>query len=222
MLLKENELKTELYNRTIESYNHLKGWKHDMKFHLNTLGHLTSDKSYAQLKDYINNIGHDLENGIIIVNTGNIYLDATISDFIGQCNSLNVPLDIELEVPDISRIENFDLCSLFGNITSNALEAVQKTDDKGISLSITILPNKMIRIICDNTFDGKIKLNKTNILSRKGGANHGYGLKNIKKIVNKYDGMIDINYIDTLFKITILIPTVNTQDKKIYIYNNEV
>ncbi len=222
ILLKENELKTELYDRTIRSYNHLKGWKHDIKFHLNTLGHLVSNKSYTQLGDYIKNIGYDLDNKIIIVNTGNIYLDSTISDFISKSNSLNVPVNIELEVPDISYIENFDLCSLFGNITSNALEAVQKTDDKRISLSITLLPNKMIRIICENTFDGEIKLDNTNILSRKGGTNHGYGLKNIKKIVNKYDGLMNVNYTDMAFRITILIPTVNPQDKKIYIYNNEV
>ncbi len=221
MLLKENELKTELYDRTIASYNHLKGWKHDINIHLNTLGHLASDKSYVQLEDYIKNIGYDLENRIIIVNTGNIYLDATISDFISKSNSLNVPLDIELEIPDISHIENIDLCSLFGNITSNALDAVQKTDDKRISLSVSLMPNKMIRIICENTFDGKVNLNNSQIRSRKGGSNHGYGLKNIKKIVNKYGGMMDVNYTGAKFKVTVLIPTVNTRDKKIYIYSSE-
>lgn len=222
LLLKENELKTELYDKTIKSYNHLKSWKHDIKFHLNTLGHLIANKSYTQLEEYINNIGLEMDNKIIVVNTGNVYLDSTISDFISKSKLLGVSLDIELEVPDISHIDNFDLCSLFGNFTSNALEAVQNIENKRVRISIALLPNKMIRIICENTFDGKIILNDSKILSRKGGTNHGYGLKNIRRIVKKYDGMIDVSYTESTFKVTILIPAVTHQDINIYIYNTEV
>lgn len=45
----------------------------------------------------------------------------------------------------------------------------------------------MLHISMSNLFEGKIKKVDGNIVSRKG-ENHGLGLDNIKRIVEKYDG----------------------------------
>ena len=60
-----------------------------------------------------------------------------------------------------------------------------------------------------NTFNGEIKYNKeeNTIVSKKESDLHGYGLKNIKKTIEKYHGCMEISEKEKLFNIDILLYT---------------
>ena len=66
--------------------------------------------------------------------------------------------------------------------------------------------NLFIRV--DNSFDGEVKYDdkkEKTIVTRKDGDNHGYGLKNIQKSIEKYNGHLDISHEDNIFSVGILL-----------------
>jgi len=99
-----------------------------------------------------------------------------------------------------------DIYSLFGNIIDNAIEAVNHlTDDKKIiTLRIKSVGN-MISISEKNSYDNDINLINGLPQSNKNDTmHHGFGLKSIKLICEKYHGTMQINYENKIFNITLL------------------
>jgi len=87
-------------------------------------------------------------------------------------------------------LSDLEICSLFGNILDNAIEAAKIFDEKYIELNIKETKNAW-NIQCMNSylvspvFEGDI------LKSTKNNKEvHGIGIQNIKEIVIKYGGMI--------------------------------
>ena len=100
-----------------------------------------------------------------------------------------------------------DLYTILGNILDNAIECVRNYEDpekKVISLSI-LEKGDMLNIFADNYFDGELKMEKGfPITSKKDKGYHGYGVKSIKMIAEKYDGDIRISCKNHTFSIQVM------------------
>ena len=103
-------------------------------------------------------------------------------------------------------LSEIDIYSLFGNILDNAIEACEKLDESERYIGLKVYKqNSFVIINVINPFSGKIKKENGNIITTKNDKiSHGYGLKSIKYVVDKYDGKIDINDRKNIFYLTIL------------------
>ncbi len=105
-------------------------------------------------------------------------------------------------------MEKVDLYSLFGNAIDNAIEAVSKENDENLKTINLIVRgvHSLITIRVENYFTGNIILNQEGlpITTKKDRDYHGYGLKSIKYIVEKYNGDFRINIEDNIFSLSIL------------------
>jgi len=115
-------------------------------------------------------------------------------------------------------LEMFDITTLMGNILQNAVEAAVKADVPKIRVEL-IEHKKEIFIVVSNSVAKKINT-KTDFFmtSKKDKENHGFGLKNIAATVEKYHGECYMESIvenrETLFKISIAIPTAKAEEKE--------
>ena len=103
-----------------------------------------------------------------------------------------------------------DVYSLFGNALDNAIEAVVKLKDKSqrvIGLKVCAVGD-MTSINVKNFYDGKIEFNKEGIpdSTKLDKSFHGFGLKSIAMIVEKYGGSLSIVAHDDIFNLNILLP----------------
>ena len=99
-----------------------------------------------------------------------------------------------------------DISVLFGNLLDNAYEAAKRAEDKGIDVSLTG-QGAYIRIRVQNTVEGPVlEINPELLTSKSDKKIHGYGTKNIQKIVRKYGGMLQYQEKEDLFICDILIP----------------
>jgi len=214
----ENKLKTELYTQEKdfyfaqaqlmqESVKNIKSIRHDMNFHLAALKDMVGNKAAA---DYINVLLNDISENDPYSNTGNIAFDSIINYKLKTAGADNIKLDISIFVPPVTNIEITDIVTILGNLLDNALDATAKVEDKTIKLDVDFSKGNLY-IKIDNSYDGNIKYaqgkhgEKEHIATLKAGDEHGYGLKNIRKAVEKYNGCMDISYGGYIFTVEILL-----------------
>lgn len=101
----------------------------------------------------------------------------------------------------LDSMKDSDVCKLFSNLLDNSIEASKKTDDKKILLKLC-KRNDYIVLICENTYKEELRKNILGFLTTKENKKeHGYGIKIIKSISDKYGGEMNIQVKNGSFKV---------------------
>ncbi len=205
----ENE--AEIVSSSLET---IRSIKHDIKNHILILESIYKNKQFDEFEDYIEKMLSEIENENKIVNSTNFIVDSITNLKLKELVDDSVEIVTNVKIPSKLNILAFDLNVLLSNLLDNAITAVKDTDVKEIgeqaklSLYMQCVKGSLI-IIIDNTYSGKIKVSEGNLVTtKKSKDNHGIGLKNVKNIVEQYNGDIDINYTDMTFSVEILIPNI--------------
>ncbi len=140
-------------------------------------------------------------------NSGNEVLDVLLAEKLGICQQRGIVLTCSLGTTDFSFIEELDLYSLFQNALTNAIEAVSalpKETERFISVSAARDGN-MLTVHMENPCGEDIDF--VNGLPRTGKDPdwHGFGMKSMKRIAEKYDGMLTAQQRGGLFLLDILL-----------------
>ena len=100
--------------------------------------------------------------------------------------------------------------SLFGNVIDNAIEAVVKVEDERKKNVNIIVKNvdSFISIRVDNYFAGNISFNKEGLpkTQKEDNGYHGFGIKSVKMITEKYGGDLSVFVDGEIFSLSILFP----------------
>lgn len=108
----------------------------------------------------------------------------------------------------LDSMKDRDVCKLFSNLLDNSIEASKKTDDKKILLKLC-KRNDYIVLICENTYKEELRKNILGFLTTKENKKeHGYGIKIIKSISDKYGGEMNIQAKNGSFKVIMVFNTV--------------
>lgn len=106
--------------------------------------------------------------------------------------------------PDLS-IEERDLCTLLLNLLDNSLLAASKCPVGHRNITIGIRVNQgYLTIRCSNSYAGPLPLDENGQLrtEKPNISEHGFGLLQIRKTVDKYRGMFDISHTQDQFTAT--------------------
>lgn len=173
--------------------------KHLIKHAENNKGLLTNNE-INQLKDNVNSLSTQ-------ISTGNETLDVVLNDYKLQIEKYNIDFTCIVDGSILDFMSLSDICSLFGNIMENALAATSTVKKKEYAFIILNVKkqNGVILIDEENGFDSKLNIDsKGNILTSKDDKNfHGFGLKSIKYIAEKYSGSTAIESENNRFHLSI-------------------
>lgn len=90
---------------------------------------------------------------------------------------------------DYGTVDDIDFCILLGNLLDNAVEAQKGETDKKISLCVAEDKGTVYVRLENSVLEGAdIQLSGT---AKKDSAQHGFGIRSVKKIVKKYGGTIN-------------------------------
>ena len=178
---------------------------HDLKHMLNE--YAAEGKINQNLADELKGIVKIYDSN---VKTNNEALDLILTEKSLFCEKRKIKLNCMADCTNLNYISTTDLYSMFTNIIDNAIDAVSKiqdTEKRNINLIIKNV-NHFVSIVVSNYYEGEIKRGKDGLIeTTKGNKDfHGYGLKSIRYIVDKYHGDIDISYSDHIFTLSILFP----------------
>lgn len=168
-----------------------KKFRHDMRNHIYILQTLCEKQEMQSVKQYIKKIGGKLETAGSCISVNNGIVDAVFNKYAEQCKEEKILLKVEGHMPVQVVIDAFDLCAIFSNLLSNAIDAVTNYEKKQIILDIRY-DEDFIFIKMQNYFNGALAIQDGRIVIHKPDKkNHGYGLNNIRESVEKYHGFLD-------------------------------
>ncbi|MBQ6815414.1 MAG: GHKL domain-containing protein [Lachnospiraceae bacterium] len=212
---KEKKLVTEKYlNEQKYHYEYLekretetKKFRHDLSNHMQLLSELAKKGNYDEFDNYLETININIEKFANYKTVQNGIVDAILNQYYSKAKQYGIEMEIKGRFPLDCAIDAYDLCTIFSNVLSNAVEAAIEADEKEIYVECRYTEKDII-IVVENTFkdegqfgDGKIKTRKENV------DYHGYGLENIRESIEKYNGMLNIKIDGSVFKLTILFNT---------------
>ena len=177
---------------------------HDMKHQLSQFEGRINSEELQELHGIISMCD-------IYIKTGNEALDIILFEKAYACTKNNIKINCIADGESISFMRSSDIYSLFGNALDNSIEAVQNNDNENKSISINVKKNmNMVSIHFENPYQGDIYMYDDLPQTTKADKNyHGFGMKSIRMIVEKYAGIISIDTKNNLFQLNILIPTID-------------
>lgn len=143
------------------------------------------------------------------ITTNNRALDVILTEQSLYCKQNQITLTCMADGKQLDFIETADLYSIFGNLIHNAIEAVIKLDDPNQRIIALIVnrTNDFILIHIENYYTGKLQMvNDLPQTSKAQKSIHGYGLKSVKLMIEKYKGNLYLENTDDIFCVNIIIP----------------
>ena len=211
-------MQKQQYEYQLQQSVAVRHFKHDLVNHIGVLRELMNEKKTKEAKQYIETIWNIQDEFDLKIHTGDSFLDIIVNYYLYLALKENIEFVVLGKLTQKMPLEMFDITTLMGNILQNAVEAAVKADVPKIRVEL-IEHKKEIFIVVSNSVAKKINT-KTDFFmtSKKDKENHGFGLKNIAATVEKYHGECYMESIvenrETLFKISIAIPTAKAEEKE--------
>lgn len=186
----------------------IKALRHDMKHHLNELMLLANRYGIAEMQEYIERMGMFIQNPNEIITSGNMEIDSVLNYMLRKAKDELETVIVKVILPEEVK-HSFDINVLIGNLLENAIEAARQTDKKYLSIYIA-LKRGVLKVKIENSFITSNMIGgtqKENIfLSTKAlKEQHGIGLKNVKKIVEKYNGTMNVVRQNDIFCVSLIL-----------------
>lgn len=199
----------ERHGEEVENmYRQTRGWRHDLKTHIQTMKAYLALKQYEELEGYLNGLDQDLENVDQILKTGNVKIDALLNSKLSLAGNKGIPVEAKAVVPAQLPVSEVDLGIILGNLMDNAMEACLKIEEKDkrfLRVYMDVLKGQLYIYVINSTEGRPVRTGKL-YLTTKTARDHGYGLLRVDKVVEKYHGYLDRQSEEGVFATEVLLP----------------
>ena len=178
---------------------------HDINNHLFMLQEYALEEDIEGLKKYIKEVQQDYLPGARKTWTGNQALDFILNQKKAEARRQKIDFQIQADKCLSLPLTDSEICVLFGNLLDNAIEASSQIKDADRWIRVMIGQQKeMFFLNISNNFENAPNLQRGEYVSTKRQKDvHGYGIKGVKRIVEKYDGFLTLQHADEKFEVKI-------------------
>lgn len=202
-LLSASEKQYEQWKEMVE-FNNIQ--MHDLKHLLNHIEHFAG-KEKTDIPD-LSPIRESIEGFAPIVRTGNDVIDVLLRNMGALCRQQGVRLNCVSFTDKLDKFDSMSLYFLFGNAIDNARTGAAAVSDKEkrlVDVSLKQFGDSVI-IHVWNYFEGDITFEDKLPVSKDLENGHGFGIKSIKVIVDKFGGAFKTQVEGDVFHLNIILP----------------
>ena len=197
--------------QTLEKrYRSQRASTHEFRSQLQTISGLLAQGKADAAVDYVDQLlGHQTLR-LFPVNSHNTLLDALLNQEYQTAIEQNI--DIQFQVSDLSQLplEMDKMVVLLSNLLDNAIEGCCRVSDERILYCRLIQDEDVLKISVRNTSTPVTIVNNTIPTSKAPKHEHGYGLPQIRYIINDFHGSYAMDYSDGWFTFVAEIPLIQT------------
>ncbi len=167
---------------------------HDITKHLKTIQQLSENKD-SNISKYISEIVADYSVMNPIDYCNNSVVNLITHRYYEICRKNNIIFTININNTNLDFMKEYDITALLDNLLENAIESALLTNDKFIDFSICKRNSNFVIIKISNSCDRKPKyINNILVSSKNTPGMHGIGTRSIKRVVEKYNGNLEMKY----------------------------
>lgn len=187
-----------------EGHEKIRKIHHDLKRHLNVLNYFAEENDIDGIKSYLESIGIDLSKNYEDAQyTENRLFNAILAEKKKIVEKLNIMIRFEGVLYRDSGVNDYDFTIVVSNLLDNAIEYVSQNGFTKIEIGVFQDEYSIVIRVANPIRSGEeVQIGK----SSKGYPElHGYGLMNIKRVAEKYNGMLELNIEDGKFTAKVLL-----------------
>lgn len=202
VLENRRQLTLESYENMRRQHEEVMMLRHDMSKHFLALQEMSSEET---IKAYLNELIGQNQNIRPVVQCGNEMLDIILNSKLSAAADAGIKVEIvKANAPEKLPLSDADLCSLVMNIMDNALTAAAGSGEADPFIRLNVhVKSDYLAFVCENSADmGKTeqKLKKETV------PKHGLGLKIVRGITERYNGLLDTEYGEHHYRICVEFP----------------
>ncbi|MCD7803015.1 MAG: ATP-binding protein [Clostridiales bacterium] len=173
---------------------------HDLKHQVEALRHINEP-------EYRNTVIDSLQDAVMIydtkIETGNEILNTVLTEKSLRCQREHITLICLAEGSALTFLDTVDLYTLFGNALDNAMEAVAALDEENRLIRVTVRRRSdLVLVQVENPYQGELPLKDGLPETSKGDRDwHGFGLRSIQSIAERYHGIFQISGENQVFRL---------------------
>lgn len=213
----ENEMlrqKVQIYSNQIDiilqNEDKVRTLKHDMKHHMNELKLLAGKNNAGEIREYIDSMEEFIENPDEIVASGNMEIDSVLNYMLQKAREKLHTVNARVLLP--KEIDHsFDINIIMGNLLENAIRGAQESGEKLLNVRVRMKQGVLLvevenscreeTILRESAGAGGIRFATT----KKEKEDHGIGLYSVRKIVEKYNGIMEFSLKENLFCVKLML-----------------
>jgi len=180
---------------------------HDLK---HQIAAIRTRAAWESMDEYI----QQLEDSIIeygtVVDCGHEAINIVLTEKNILCSTCGVKFSYIIDGTLFDFMSETEIYSLFGNALDNALESCSKVSEpekRVISLKAA-RRGDMVVLHVENFFDAALNMVDGMPVTTKKESGHGFGLRSIREIAEKYDGVATVQAEGNIFKLTVILRSV--------------
>lgn len=172
---------------------------HDLKGLLEGFQGQISQAQIDQLKEKVGEYD-------TFVDTGSRVLDVVLAEKRAACTRRSIELTTFVDGGALGFLEELDLYALIGNALNNAIDAAAQLPEGERFITLTAAAQDgMVTIHVENPYTGQVVMENDLPKSQRDQRYHGFGMKSMERIVEKYGGTLAVKTGGGVFYLDILL-----------------
>lgn len=198
------------YEMSRESIEIINRKCHDLKHQVAALKHIQNPERRGEVID-------SLQSAVMIydaaLETGNEILDTVLTEKSLICTRHEIALSCIADGKRLAFLDPVDLYTLVGNALDNAIEAVLPLPPAERLIRLRVQEKAgLVFLRIENPYSGVLELRDGLPITRKEDRqNHGFGLKSIRDVAEKYRGFLNLETEGSLFVLRLSFPLCEQQ-----------
>lgn len=184
---------------------------HDLKHYINAI---RAERNPEAQAGYLDQLEDSIKGYETQVETGNTVLDTILTTKSALCAEHGITLTCVADGTSLAFMDAMDLSALVGNALDNAIEsAVGLADPERRLIRVAVFAqDSFVMMRFENYYEGELELDDGLPRTTKGDtAYHGYGLRNMRQVAERYGGSLTVRAEDDWFVVRALIPRTPQQ-----------
>lgn len=204
----ETKNQLQLYETLSQNIDKQRKLSHEYQNQINLIQDLCHKGLINELKKYLAEINGEIQHDMDCIETHHYIINTIINQKYYESAGKGILFLCKINDMGKLNMKNKDIALLLSNLLNNAIEACEKVEEQKYIKVKLILENDKLILSIKNPYNGKIIRMGDNFETSKETdiESHGYGLKNVIKVVEDNGGDYVIRTTETEFYISICIP----------------
>lgn len=178
----------EMYEKVANQTKKQQQLSHEYKNRIVCIQALAQRKKYEELNVYLNSIYEKVKHDEDYINVNHAIINAVLNEKYYEAMNKNILFVFKLSDLSAIWLEKDDIVLLLSNLLNNAIEACENCRGQKIIKMKFELTDGQLVLVVKNSYENEIVEQDGRLISTKKEDGHGYGIKNIKRVIRKYNG----------------------------------